>query len=253
MSEQQIALITGAASGIGLAAAERLAASGRKVVIADINAEAGEAAAKRMDGLFVLADLSTANGCRTLIDTVLARYGRCDILVNNAGVQHVSSIEEFPEEKWNFIINLMLTAPFLLTKYVWPKMRENGWGRIVNINSAHGLRASEFKAAYISAKHGLAGLTKTAALEGGPQGITVNSICPAYVRTPLVDGQIDAQAATHGIAREEVINTIMLKKAAVKRLIEPQEVGDLVVYLCSDAAQCITGVMLPIDCGWTAA
>lgn len=253
MSEQQIALITGAASGIGLAAAESLAASGRKVVIADINAEAGEAAAKRIDGLFVLADLSSASGCRTLVDTVLARYGRCDILVNNAGIQHVSSIEDFPEEKWNFIINLMLTAPFLLTKYVWPKMRENGWGRIVNINSAHGLRASEFKAAYISAKHGLSGLTKTAALEGGPQGITVNSICPAYVRTPLVDGQIDAQAATHGIAREKVINTIMLKKAAVKRLIEPQEVGDLVVYLCSDAAQCITGVMLPIDCGWTAA
>jgi len=141
----------------------------------------------------------------------------------------------------------------LLTKYVWPKMRENGWGRIININSAHGLRASEFKAAYISAKHGLSGLTKTAALEGGPQGITVNSICPAYVRTPLVDGQIDAQAATHGIAREEVISSIMLKKAAVKRLIEPQEIGDLVVYLCSASAQCITGIMLPIDCGWTAA
>jgi len=253
MSEQQVALITGAASGIGLAAAEALAASGRKVVIADINAEAGQAAATRLNGLFVQADLSSASGCRTLVDTVLAHYGRCDILVNNAGIQHVAPIEEFPEEKWNFIIGLMLTAPFLLTKYVWPKMRENGWGRIININSAHGLRASEFKAAYISAKHGLSGLTKTAALEGGPQGITVNSICPAYVRTPLVDGQIDAQAATHGIAREEVISSIMLKKAAVKRLIEPQEIGDLVVYLCSASAQCITGIMLPIDCGWTAA
>jgi len=253
MSEQQVALITGAASGIGLAAAEALAASGRKVVIADINADAGQAAATRLNGLFVQADLSSASGCRTLVDTVLAHYGRCDILVNNAGIQHVAPIEEFPEEKWNFIISLMLTAPFLLTKYVWPKMRENGWGRIININSAHGLRASEFKAAYISAKHGLSGLTKTAALEGGPQGITVNSICPAYVRTPLVDGQIDAQAATHGIDREEVINTIMLKKAAVKRLIEPQEIGDLVVYLCSASAQCITGTMLPIDCGWTAA
>jgi len=253
MSEQQVALITGAASGIGLAAAEALAASGRKVVIADINADAGQAAATRLNGLFVQADLSSASGCRTLVDTVLAHYGRCDILVNNAGIQHVAPIEEFPEEKWNFIIGLMLTAPFLLTKYVWPKMRENGWGRIININSAHGLRASEFKAAYISAKHGLSGLTKTAALEGGPQGITVNSICPAYVRTPLVDGQIDAQAATHGIAREEVISSIMLKKAAVKRLIEPQEIGDLVVYLCSASAQCITGIMLPIDCGWTAA
>jgi len=253
MSEQQVALITGAASGIGLAAAEALAASGRKVVIADINADAGQAAATRLNGLFVQADLSSASGCRTLVDTVLAHYGRCDILVNNAGIQHVAPIEEFPEEKWNFIIGLMLTAPCLLSKYVWPKMRENGWGRIININSAHGLRASEFKAAYISAKHGLSGLTKTAALEGGPQGITVNSICPAYVRTPLVDGQIDAQAATHGIAREEVISSIMLKKAAVKRLIEPQEIGDLVVYLCSASAQCITGIMLPIDCGWTAA
>lgn len=253
MREQQIALVTGAASGIGLAAAESLAASGRKVVIADINAEAGAAVAKRLDGLFVQADLSLASGCRTLVDRVLEHYGRCDILVNNAGIQHVAPIEEFPEDKWNFIISLMLTAPFLLTKYVWPKMRENGWGRIVNINSAHGLRASEFKSAYISAKHGLSGLTKTAALEGGPQGITVNSICPAYVRTPLVDNQIDAQAATHGMAREDVINNIMLKKAAVKRLIEPQEVGALVVYLCSDAAQCITGTLLPIDCGWTAA
>lgn len=253
MSEQQVALITGAASGIGLAAAEALAASGRKVVIADINAETGEAVAKRLNGLFVLADLSSAGGCRSLVDATLNHFGRCDILVNNAGIQHVAPIEEFPEEKWSFIINLMLTAPFLLSKYLWPGMRERGWGRIVNINSAHGLRASEFKAAYVSAKHGLSGLTKTAALEGGPQGITVNSICPAYVRTPLVDDQIDAQAASHGIAREEVINNIMLKKAAVKRLIEPQEVGALVVYLCSDAAQCITGTMLPIDCGWTAA
>ncbi|MCF6239379.1 MAG: SDR family oxidoreductase, partial [Candidatus Marinimicrobia bacterium] len=154
--------------------------------------------------------------------------------------------------KWNLIINLMLTAPFSLCKYFWPAMRENGWGRIININSAHGLRASEFKSAYISAKHGVAGLTKTAALEGGSQGITVNSICPAYVRTPLVDKQIDSQAENHGIPREEVINTIMLKKAAVKRLIEPDEIGDLVVYLCSDSAACITGSMLTIDCGWTA-
>lgn len=252
MSEQQVALITGAASGIGLAAAESLAASGRSVVLADVNAEAGESAAARLGGTFVQADLSTRQGCKALADTVLAKFGRCDILVNNAGIQHVAPIEEFPEDKWDFIIGLMLTAPFLLTKYFWPSMREQGWGRIVNINSAHGLRASEFKSAYISAKHGLAGLTKTAALEGGPQGITVNSICPAYVRTPLVDNQIDAQAATHGIPRDEVISDIMLKKAAVKKLIEPSEVGDLVVYLCSSSAACITGSMLTIDCGWTA-
>jgi len=131
-------------------------------------------------------------------------------------------------------------------------MKKYGWGRIININSAHGLRASEFKAAYISAKHGMTGLTKTAALEGAPQGITVNSICPAFVRTPLVESQIDAMAENHGIPREEVITDIMLKKVAIKRLIEPNEIGDLVNYLCSDSAACITGSMLPIDCGWTA-
>ncbi|WP_020677201.1 3-hydroxybutyrate dehydrogenase [Geopsychrobacter electrodiphilus] len=252
MSNQQVALVTGAASGIGLAAAEALAASGRLVALADVNRETGEAAAKRLGGFFIQADLSTRAGCKALADSVLAKFGHCDILVNNAGIQHVAPIEEFPEDKWDFIISLMLTAPFLLTKYFWPGMKERSWGRIININSVHGLRASEFKAAYVSAKHGLTGLTKTAALEGGPQGITVNSICPAYVRTPLVDGQIDAQAKTHGIPREEVISNIMLKKAVVKRMIEPSEVGDLVIYLCSDSAVCITGTMLTIDCGWTA-
>jgi 3-hydroxybutyrate dehydrogenase len=250
---ERIAVITGASSGIGLAAAQALAACGHKVVLADVNEEAGIKEAKNLGGRFVKANLSTRQGCRGLADAVLNEFGRCDILINNAGIQHVAPIEEFPEEKWEFIINLMLTAPFLLCKYFWPSMRENGWGRIININSAHGLRASEFKSAYVSAKHGIAGLTKTAALEGGPQGITVNSICPAYVRTPLVDNQIDSQAATHGIPREEVISTIMLKKAAVKRLIEPSEIGDLVIYLCSDSAACITGSMLTIDCGWTAA
>ncbi len=252
MSQKQIALITGASSGIGLAAAEALAASGRKVLLADINREAGEAAAERIGGDFFQADLSTRTGCKTLTDAVLSKYGQCDILINNAGIQHVAPIEEFPEEKWDLIINLMLTAPFLLTKYLWPGMKDEAWGRVININSVHGLRASEFKVAYVSAKHGLTGLTKTAALEGGPHGITVNSICPAYVRTPLVDGQIDAQAKTHHVPREEVISNIMLKKAAVKRLIEPSEVGDLVVYLCSDSAACITGTMITIDCGWTA-
>ena len=250
---QKVAVVTGASSGIGLAAAESLAGKGHQVVLADINAEAGQREAERIDGFFVQADLSTQQGCRALADAVLEKFGRCDILVNNAGIQHVAPIEEFPEEKFEFIINLMLIAPFRLCKYFWPSMRKNGWGRIININSAHGLRASEFKSAYISAKHGLAGLTKTAALEGGPQGITVNSICPAYVRTPLVDNQIDSQAETHGIPREEVISSIMLKKAAVKRLIEPEEIGELVLYLCSDAAACISGSMLTIDCGWTAA
>ena len=252
MSDQQVALITGAASGIGLAVTEALSAAGRTVVLADVNTEAGETAARRLGGTFVQADLSKGEGCKSLAETVLNKFGRCDILVNNAGIQHVAPIEDFPEEKWDFIINLMLTAPFLLSKYFWPAMRKRGWGRIVNINSAHGLRASEFKVAYISAKHGLAGLTKTAALEGGPQGITVNPRHAGSILDPLVDNQIEAQAATHGIPREEVISNIMLKKAAVKKLIEPSEVGELVVYLCSDSAACITGSMLTIDCGWTA-
>jgi len=249
----RIAVVTGASSGIGLAVAQALAAKGHTVVLADINEEAGNREAEKIGGFFVKTDLSTRQGCRALADAVLAKYGRCDILINNAGIQHVAPIEDFPEEKWEFIINLMLTAPFLLSKYFWPSMKQNGWGRIINLNSVHGLRASEFKAAYVSAKHGLTGLTKTAALEGAPFGITVNSICPGYVRTPLVDGQIDSQAKTHGISREEVLEKILLKKQAIKQMIEPSDLGETVLYLCSDAARCMTGTTLTIDCGWTAA
>lgn len=249
---KRVALITGAASGIGLAVAEALAQDGYQVVLADVNSEAGNQQAKKIGGHFIQVDLTDAAACKALVDEAAATFDSVDVLVNNAGIQHVSPIEDFPEEKWNFILSLMLTAPFLLTKYCWPYMKKKGWGRIININSVHGQRASEFKSAYISAKHGMTGLTKTAALEGGPFGITVNSICPAYVRTPLVDNQIDAQAKTHGIAREDVIETIMLKKAAVKRMIEPEEIGKAALYICSDAASCMTGVSLTIDCGWTA-
>lgn len=248
----RVAVVTGAASGIGQAVAEALAGASYTVVMADVNAASGQREADRLGATFVQADLTDRAACKALIDTAVDKFGSVDVLINNAGIQHVSPVEDFPEDKWDFIIRLMLTAPFLLTKYAWPHMKAAGWGRVINISSVHGLRASEFKSAYVSAKHGIMGLTKTTALEGGPYGITVNAICPAYVRTPLVDNQIDAQAATHGIPREEVINSIMLKKAAIKKMIEPSEVGAAVLYLCSDAAGCMTGTDFTIDCGWTA-
>jgi 3-hydroxybutyrate dehydrogenase len=250
--KDRVAIVTGAASGIGLAVSRTLAAEGIKVVMADVNAAAGVKKAETIGGYFQEADLSRRDDCHRLVQKALEHYGRVDILVNNAGVQHVSPVEEFPEDRWDFMLALMLTAPFLLTKYCWPSMKSRGWGRIININSVHGLVASPFKAAYISAKHGVTGLTKTAALEGGSYGITVNSICPSYVRTPLVDNQIADQARIHKLSPEEVIETIMLKNAAVKRLIEPDEIGRFVLFLCSDAAACFTGASLTMDCGWTA-
>jgi len=249
---RKIAIVTGAASGIGLACAERLAADGMKVVLADMNEKAGAEHAKRLGGDFVLANLIERKGCKNLVDETLQRHGAVHVLVNNAGYQHVSPIEDFPEDQWERMIALMLTAPFLLTRYCWPAMMKQGWGRVVNIGSIHALIASPFKAGYISAKHGLVGLTRTAALEGGEHGITVNAICPAYVRTPLVDNQIADQAKANRMSPEEVIEKIMLAPAAVKRLIEPAEVAAFVAYLCSDAAGTITGSALTMDLGWTA-
>lgn len=252
MLERKICIVTGAASGIGLAIAESFTKDGAKVVMADINEVALKSEAERIGAEYFKTDLSKRADCKALVDFTLEKYSKVDVLVNVAGIQTVSPIEDFPEDKWDFMMSLMLTAPFLLTKYVWPSMKEQKWGRIINLNSIHGLVASEFKSAYISAKHGMSGLTKTAALEGGPYGITVNSICPAYVRTPLVDNQIDAQAATHGISREEVVEKIMLQKAAIKKLIEPETIADVAKFLCSKAGDHITGSTMTIDGGWTA-
>ena len=252
MLKDKVAIVTGAASGIGLATAEMLAKEGARVVLADINEAQLEAVSAKIGADALAVDLSKREGCRELADYAMKQHGRIDILVNVAGIQNVASVEDFPEERWEFMISLMLTAPFLLTKYAWPSMRQNGWGRVINLNSIHGLVASEFKSAYVSAKHGLMGLTKTAALEGGPCGITVNSICPAYVRTPLVDNQIEAQAQNHGISKEKVVSKIMLQKAAIKTMLEPETIAEAVKFLCSDAAANITGTAFTIDGGWTA-
>lgn len=248
----KVAVVTGAASGIGLACAERLARDGCSLVLADVNEKALEAEGRRLGASFVAADLGRREGCRRLVDEALRLHGTVHILVNNAGFQHVAPIEDFPEDQWERMLALMLTAPFLLTRYCWPAMKKQKWGRVVNIGSIHALIASPFKVGYIAAKHGLVGITRTAALEGGEFGITVNAICPAYVRTPLVDLQIADQAKANRMSPEDVIEKIMLAPAAVKRLIEPAEVADFAAYLCSEAAGVITGATLTMDLGWTA-
>jgi 3-hydroxybutyrate dehydrogenase len=253
MLKDKVCIVTGAASGIGLAIAEMFAAESAKVVMVDINEEQLKAHCERLHANYVVADLSKRADNKKVVEDAVKFYGTVDILVNVAGIQTVSPIEDFPEDKWDFMINLMLTSPFLLTRYSWPFMKANKWGRVVNLNSIHGLVASEFKSAYVSAKHGLSGLTKTAALEGGPLGITVNSICPSYVMTPLVQKQIAAQAINHGITEEEVGPKIMLQKAAVKKFLQPSEVANVVKFLCTDEAGMITGSTMTIDGGWTAA
>ncbi len=252
MNESRVAIVTGGASGIGRAVAERLTADGCRVAVVDLNASQAGAVADAIGGLAIQADLSRRADCRRAVDETVAHFGRADILVNNAGFQHIAAIADFPEDVWERMLAVMLTAPFLLTKYVWPQMAGRGWGRVVNISSIHGKVASPFKAAYISAKHGLIGLTRTAALEGGGVGITVNALCPAYVRTPLVESQIDAQAQSRGISAEDVVAQVMLEPAAIKRLIEPDEIAGLVAYLCSDGAGAVTGAAWDIDLGWTA-
>jgi 3-hydroxybutyrate dehydrogenase len=247
------AIVTGAASGIGRAVAEALAGSGARVLLADVNVEQGERVAGSLRGCaFQKADVASRDDCRRLVDRCVELYGGVDILVNNAGVQHVAPVEDFPEDRWEQLIRIMLIGAFLLTRYSLPHMYGKGWGRVVNIASIHGLVASPYKSAYVAAKHGLLGLTKTVALEAAEKGVTVNAICPSYVRTAIVEKQIADQAKTHGISESEVIEKIMLAPAAVKRLLEPGEVAAYALFLCSDEASAITGAAQVMDAGWTA-
>ncbi len=239
------ALVTGAASGIGRAVAERLAGAGAAVTVLDLDGGAAERVAGEIGGEALRADLSDYG----VLD---ALEFEADVLVNNAGVQHVDAIEEFPPEKFSMMMRLMLEAPLRLVRKTLPGMYEKGWGRVINISSVHGLRASPYKAAYISAKHGLEGLSKAIALEGGPKGVTSNTICPAYVRTPLVEGQIADQARTRGISERDVIEKVMLTGPAIKRLIEPEEVAELAAFLCTEQASFITGASLTMDGAATA-
>jgi len=251
------AIVTGAASGIGRAIATTLGAAGAAVCVGDLDEEgsrrvAGEIERSGGRAIAVRADVSRADQVEALVRATAEAFGRMDILVNNAGLQHVAPVHEFPLEKWNQLIGVMLTGTFLCTRAALPHMMTKRWGRVVNISSIHGLVASPFKSAYISAKHGIIGFTRTLALEVAEHGITANAVCPGYVRTPLVEGQIADQARVHGIPAQQVVETIMLAPSALKRLLEPEEVAFLVLYLCSEAAAGITGAAYSIDGGWTA-
>jgi 3-hydroxybutyrate dehydrogenase len=230
------ALVTGAAGGIGSAIVERLEADGWSVHGVDV-----------ADG-----DLTTRGGNRVVVDAALERFGRLDAVVANAGFQHVAPIEEFPEEQWDKLVALLLTSPFLLAKYAWQALEASGDGRFVAIASAHALTASPFKAGYVSAKHGVLGLVKTLALEGASCGISAMAVCPAYVRTPLVESQIDDQARAHGLPRERVLEDVILERQAVKRMLEPAEVADVVAFLLGPSGRGFTGTPVTIDLGWTA-
>jgi len=243
------AMITGAASGIGRAIAHRFAADGATVIAVDRSADALDELADEIGAIPLVVDLSDIGNLPAAIDGVA---GTVDILVNNAGIQHVEPLHEFPIETFEKILAIMLTAPFVLTRSVLPGMYERGWGRIVHISSAHGRRASPFKVAYVTAKHGLEGLSKVIALEGAEHGVTSNCINPGYVRTPLVEAQIVDQAAAHGISEHEVLSKVILASSPVKRLIDPDEIATAAVFLCSPGSDSITGSDLVLDGGWGA-
>ncbi len=239
------ALVTGGGSGIGLACAAALAAAGAKVHVVDLDAEKAAAVADAIGGTAHIADLADP----AVPDTLPADI---DILVNNAGLQHVAPLAQFPPERFALMQQVMVTAPFLLIRRVLPHMYAGGWGRVINISSVHGLRASAYKCAYVTAKHALEGLSKVTAIEGAPHGVTSNCVNPGYVRTPLVESQIHDQAAAHGISAGDVLSDVLLSRAPVKRLLEAEEVAAAVLWLCGPHTSSVTGASLPLDGGWGA-
>src|SRR2546428_12461155 len=259
MIKGKTALVTGSTSGIGLGIAEAFAKQGANIVLngfgersAIEQLRARLAEKHHIDVQYDGADMSKPDAIEMMMKTALAKFGALDVLVNNAGIQHVAPVEEFPVDKWNAIIALNLSAAFHTTRLALPAMKKKGWGRIVNIASAHALVASPFKAAYVSAKHGLAGLTKTVALEAAEHGITVNAICPGYVWTPLVEKQIPDTAKARGMTEEQVKRDVLLAAQPTKRFVAVEEVAGLSVVLATDASASVTGALLSIDGGWTA-
>jgi 3-hydroxybutyrate dehydrogenase len=248
----RVALVTGGASGIGRAIATELAAAGHPVAVLDRPGSAVEEVAAELGALALALDLADERDCALAVARTVERYGGLDILVNNAGFQHLAAIPDFPPDVWREMLAVMLTAPFLLTKYAWEGLKRSGQGRVVHIGSAHSYAASPYKVGYVTAKHGLLGLMRVTALEGGPFGITCNTVCPAYVRTPLVERQIADQARTRAIAPGEVETKAFLANVPVKRLLEPEDVATYVAFLVSEAAWGITGSVQSIDLGWSA-
>jgi 3-hydroxybutyrate dehydrogenase len=245
-SEPKAALVTGAGSGIGRAVADRLAQDGHDVLAVDLRPDPNG------PGTPFEADLTSAEANEAAVAAALERFGRLDVVVAGAGIQHVAPIQQFPVERWETILSLMLTSPFLLARTAWEALSESGTGRFIAIASAHGLVASPFKAAYVAAKHGVLGLVKTLALEGADRGIAASAVCPGYVRTPLVEAQIPDQARAHGISDAQALEEVILAPHAVKDLIEPAEVADVVAFLAGPAGRSFTGVPVTMDMGWTA-
>lgn len=251
------AVITGSTSGIGLGIATAFAAEGYNIIFNGLESNGAEIAAEiagkyGVKTAFKNANLLTAEGVQKLIDFAYAELGSVDILVNNAGIQHVSKIEDFPIEKYQQIIALNMNSVFYASRAVFAKMKEQKFGRIINISSVHGIRASEYKSAYVTAKHGVIGLSKVLALEGAPYNITCNAVCPGYVKTPLVEGQIKDQAKTHGMSEEEVVEKVMLKKQAVKSFVPVEKIGEICVFLAADNATSVSGTTFTLDGGWSA-